>query len=275
MATLDIEARLDNLLSASQEETANIDLFAPITEREECPICLIPLPINENEIRFKICCGKCICNGCDYKQQMNDKKKGIQKHEMKCAFCCQPQSTNTNKALKKLMKRKNPTAFITMSYQYLQGEGVFQSNTKSLELLICAAELGKADAYGMIASSYEHGIAVELNMSKALEFYEVAAKKGSIPAHRWIAEIQNRNGNVDEGIKHYKVVACAGDKEAMDALMKCYKHELVTKEDLSQTLRVYQASSNAMKSKDRDDARTANWLFSAEPEVTQFAREMR
>ena len=261
MATLDIEARLDNLLSAAQEETANIDLFAPITEREECPICLIPLPLEENEIRFKICCGKCICKGCMYKHILTEMKKGVPRHKIKCAFCCQPESTNTNKALKKLMKRKNPTAFITMSYQYLQGEEVFQSNTKSLEMLIRAAELGYADAFGVIASSYEHGIAVELNMSKALEFYEVAAKKGSIPAHRWIAEIQNRNGNVDEGIKHYKVAASAGCQESMDALMKCYKHELVTKEDLAQTLYVYQASSNAMKSKDRDDAPAASSLL--------------
>ena len=35
-----MEARLDNLLTA-QEETANDDLYAPIAEREECPICLL------------------------------------------------------------------------------------------------------------------------------------------------------------------------------------------------------------------------------------------
>ena len=44
MVSLELEARLDNLLSTAQAETANIDLFAPIQEKEECPICLIPLP---------------------------------------------------------------------------------------------------------------------------------------------------------------------------------------------------------------------------------------
>jgi len=45
MATLELEARLDNLLATAQTETADIDLLAPLPEREECPICLIPLPI--------------------------------------------------------------------------------------------------------------------------------------------------------------------------------------------------------------------------------------
>lgn len=42
MPTLELDARLDNLLSTTQAETADIDLFAPIQEREECPICLLP-----------------------------------------------------------------------------------------------------------------------------------------------------------------------------------------------------------------------------------------
>ena len=55
MATnLELEARLDNLLSTAQAETAAIDLYAPIAEREECPICMIPLPIKESETVFKL-----------------------------------------------------------------------------------------------------------------------------------------------------------------------------------------------------------------------------
>ena len=48
MISLELEARLDNLLCTAQAETADIDLLAPliITEREECPICLLPLPTN-------------------------------------------------------------------------------------------------------------------------------------------------------------------------------------------------------------------------------------
>ena len=41
----------------------------------------------------------------------------------------------------------------------------------------------------------------------------------------------------------------------MDELMARYKAKLLSKDDLTKTLRAFQASSNAMKSKDRDDAR--------------------
>ena len=44
MVTLELEARLDNLFATAQTETADIDLLAPIPEREECPICLISTP---------------------------------------------------------------------------------------------------------------------------------------------------------------------------------------------------------------------------------------
>jgi len=47
MTTLELGARLDNLLFTAKEETANDDLYAPILLREECPICLLPLPIKE------------------------------------------------------------------------------------------------------------------------------------------------------------------------------------------------------------------------------------
>ena len=62
------------------------------------------------------------------------------------------------------------------------------------------------------------------------------------------------NENADECIQHLVVAASAGYQSAMDELMTKYKQKLVSKEDLAETLRAYQASSNEMKSKDRDDA---------------------
>jgi len=77
MVSLELEARLDSLLSIAQAETADIDLFAPIiiAEREECPICLIPFHINETETVFMSCCGKQICGGCAYKHMLTDRDK--------------------------------------------------------------------------------------------------------------------------------------------------------------------------------------------------------
>ena len=180
-ASLELEARLDNLLATAQAETADIDLFAPIPEREECPICMIPLPLREDETEFKICCGKNICIGCSYKQSMNDKKNRVPNHKKKCAFCRQlTHPKNKVKALKKLMKKNNSDAFMHMAKRHIQGEDIFQSNTKALEMMIRAAELGNANAFAMIGYYYLTGVAVTQNTSKALDYYEIAAKKGSV-----------------------------------------------------------------------------------------------
>jgi len=260
MVSLELEARLDNLLSTAQAETADIDLFAPIEEREECPICMIPHSIQEDEIRFMNCCGKRICCGCVYKQTLTDIKKGVPKGEMKCAFCCQLEPKNTIKALKKLMKKNNPEAFMQMSERYRLGSSVLQSDTRSIEMLVRAAELGHAEAYRQIGIKYKDGITVEENTSKAVTFYEVGAKKRSIEAHQNLAAFHSEHHNNNECIKHLKVAASAGYDDAMNNLMnayKTYKNELQSKEEMDQTLRSYQTSSNEMKSKDRDDARVA------------------
>ena len=179
MVSLELEARLDNLLSTAQTETADIDLFAPIIEREECPICLIPLP-NSNEVIYKSCCGKVICKGCFTKHWLTEMKKGNHPDEHKCAFCQSPSLIGQKriKSLKKLMKKNDPNAFIEMVRYYKSGDGVMQSDTRALEMFIKAAEFGWADAYGFIANHHVEGAGVEQDESKSLSLYELSAKKG-------------------------------------------------------------------------------------------------
>jgi len=263
MPTLELEARVDNLLATAQAETADIDLFAPILEREECTICMTPLPILTRDTRFMYCCGKLICCGCSTLKQMitdKNKKKGV-KHEMKCAFCCQPNPKNEIKALKRLMKKNSPVAYTHMAERYKKGDGVLQSDTKSLEMLVCAAELGYIGAYSVIGHYFRKSDMDATDDSldslsfKSIELMEVAAKKGDILAHIKLAEFHEISGNTRECIQHTVVAANAGYKPAMDVLMDKYKQKLIPKEDLTRTLRQFQASYDEMKSKDRDDFR--------------------
>ena len=50
---------------------------------DECPICMLPLPISAEYVIFNSCCGKNVCQGCDYAMAVN-KKGNI------CAFCRTP-----------------------------------------------------------------------------------------------------------------------------------------------------------------------------------------
>jgi len=261
MEALELEARLDNILATAQAETANLDIFAPIMLREECPICLLPLPIKHDEIAFNACCGKNICLGCIYKNITREKDNADHPSKIGlCAICRQPIINGNNyiKRLKKLMKKKHPEAFMEMAAEYKSGERTLQSNTKALEMYICAAELGHADAFINIGCFHLEGVVVEQDISKAVEYYEVAAKKGSVNAHKRLVYFHGRNGDIQTSIKHCRVAASAGDQESMDNLMRAYKDKSISKEELTQTLRAHQTSSNEIKSKDRDEAISIN-----------------
>ena len=40
------------------------DLFKTPLPRDECPICMLPLPFEHSRVRYQSCCGKEICIGC-------------------------------------------------------------------------------------------------------------------------------------------------------------------------------------------------------------------
>ena len=260
MVSLELEARLDNLLSTAQAETADIDIFAPLPESEECPICLLPLPLDLNETSFNPCCGKTICFGCIYKNMLREKTNGDPSKIGLCAFCRQPiiHDKNYIKRIRKLMKNNNPESYLHMAERYRSGKGVLQSDTKSVEMYIRAAELGNANAFGYIGDDYRKGVVVEQSASKSLEFFELSAKKGSIQARRELARFHGVNGDMQVCMKHLKVIASAGDQDAMGDLMRAYKEKLIAKEELTHTLRACQASQNEMKSEDRDEAKLFN-----------------
>jgi len=87
------------------------------------------------------------------------------------------------------------------------------------------------------------------------ELLEVAAKKESVMAHKYLADYHANNENIRECVQHLVVAASAGCQPAMDELMAKYKQKLIPKEDLTKTLRQFQASNDEMKSKDRDEVR--------------------
>ena len=295
MASLELEARLDNLLSTAQAETANVDLFAPIPEKEECPICMITLPLKDTQGSiFHPCCGKIICGGCIYKSITRKvKDNGATKMEdFKCAFCRQKPPENDIKALKKLMKKKNPHAFMKMAIRYKNGDrGVLQSYTRALEMYLCAAELGNANAFENIGTCYYRGIAIGQDTPKALEFYdrarelghtsaccnigyaysngegvdmdkkkaehywELAAMRGCEMARHNLGCMEKRAGNPYRAMKHFLLAARAGNKDSLDVVKEGFMHGIVTKDEYADTLRAYHKIQDEMKSDMRDKAR--------------------
>ena len=144
-------------------------LFQERPREEECPICMLPPPIYENDtgMTFHSCCGKHICNGC------GDKMDEIGAGNL-CPFCRTPCPTSDEEAvnrLKKLMEKGNADAFYMLAGCYDRGTyGLPQDMAKAKDLYLKAGELGCALAYYNLGSQYANGDGMEIDTKKAKLF---------------------------------------------------------------------------------------------------------
>jgi hypothetical protein len=221
--------------------------------REECPICMLPLPLDEAQIVFETCCGKSICDGC-----INTMFKTGGKNMKLCPFCKTPpaESDEENvKRVKKLMEKGNANAFNQLACYYDCGlMGFPQDSAKANELLLKAGQLGYADAYYNLGNQYFNGIGVEVDEKKATHYYELAAMNGDIRARNNLGCSEGSAGNHHRAMKHFIISASAGHKLSLDNVKYGYTKGHVTKEEYANTLREYQKSQDEMKSKARDKA---------------------
>jgi len=147
-------------------------LFREQLEHEECPICMLILPIDPNKCTFKSCCGKRICNGCVYAMKMSEGKD-------LCAFCRTPPPSSDEEEIKRtknLMENGNAEAYSSIGSCYDTGEcGLPQDYQKANELYLKAGELGCADGYFNLGQAFRQGKGEEVDMKKAKHYYELAA----------------------------------------------------------------------------------------------------
>ena len=219
-------------------------------EREECPICLIPL-INGNQTEtFRSCCGNVICNGCIY--AMASQGKDL------CAFCRTPYSSSNEeeiKRVKKLMDKGNGEAFYALGGCYNDGDlDLSQDYQKANELFLKAGELGCAGAYYTLGQSYRAGEGVDVDMKKAKRYWELAAMNGSIDARYNFGALEDKAGNIHRAMKHVTLAARAGHEKSLEGVKHGFKVGLVTKDEYASTLRAYQKIQDEMKSDAREKA---------------------
>jgi hypothetical protein len=231
-------------------------LFKEPPPPEECPICMLPPPLNDNHITgmtFHSCCGKRICNGCIFAM-----KETGRKNMTLCPFCKTPppwtEAENVER-IKKLMEKGNANAFFTLAGCYSKGiSGVPQNWAKANELLLKAGELGSAEAYNDLGYSYYNGDGVAVDMKKAKHYYELAAMGGSVPARYNLGANEYEAGNYQRAYKHCIIAASMGDDDSLKAVKSGYMDGHVTKDQYTNTLREYQKSQDEMKSDMRDKA---------------------
>jgi len=227
-------------------------LFEQPPPLDDCPICMVRLPYLESGSVYMNCCGKVACGGCIYTLQNRDGGVGL------CPFCRTPAPTSKEDLIpryKKRMEVNDAQAFHEMGIFYVQGShGLPQYNTKALELLQRAGELGDAQSYSEIGYAYKKGRGVEKDEKKAIQYTKLAAMSGSVNARHNLGATEGNLGNNDRAVKHWMIAVKDGNSDSLKCIKALYSNGHATKDDYANALRSYQAYLDEIKTDQRDDA---------------------
>ena len=215
----------------------------------DCPICMIPLPLDPEKSSMCNCCSKVVCKGCEY---ANDKREMELRLVKSCPFCREPIPKTEEEWVKQRMKRieaNDPAAMVQQGGDHLI-KGEYQSG---FEYFAKAAALGNTWAHFNLACLYHEDVheKIEADAGKMMYHLEEAA----IGGHPGARHNLGLHENVPErAVKHFIIAATQGEDNSIKALMEAFKMGWVEKEDLAAALRSHQAAVDATKSPQRDEA---------------------
>ncbi len=216
----------------------------------ECPICLLPLPLDFEKSNINSCCCKLICKGCDYANQKHEIELGL---EHKCPFCREPLSYNMEKIEKNLMKRvkaNDPDALCFIGRQRRE-EGDYE---KAFQYWTKAIELGGVAAHYELSCMYYNGDWVEKDPKKEVYHLEEAAIGGHPDARINLGSVEIEKGRTHRAMKHLIIAAKLGHDNALERVKEGFAKGFVSKEDFEASLRGHQAAADEIKSAQREEA---------------------
>ena len=221
------------------------------THLGDCPICMLPMPLDLTKSIINYCCSKMICHGCEYANQVREEKEDL---EHKCPFC-RKATPETKKDCDKLrvnrIKANDPVA--------MSEEGVMQYNKcdykSAFEYWTKAAELGDVDAHYRLSHMYHEGEGVQKDRGKEIHHLEKAGIGGHAQARDFLGVNEwDNNDNAERAVRHWIIAAAQGDDHSIELLKDVFEMGLVEKEDLDTALRAHQTAVDATKSPQREEA---------------------
>ncbi|KAL7526351.1 hypothetical protein ACHAXR_001446, partial [Thalassiosira sp. AJA248-18] len=227
-------------------------LFKTPPPNEDCPICYLRLPLCFAEAKYRACCGKNICLGCDYAD-------AIARGSIICPFCRDPGPASDEESIERIKKRieaGDVGAMGMLGCRYRSGNsGVPQDSNKALELLHQAAKLGCAESHYNLATCYVQGEVVEKDEKKAKYHWERAAMGGCVKSRRNLGVFEAKAGNMNRAMKHFMISAGFGCGKSLKNIRYGFSNGFVTKDEFEKALRAHKESKDEMQSDQRDAAR--------------------
>ena len=216
----------------------------------DCPICCLPIPIDQSKSNLYPCCCKLICQGCNY---VNQKREYEGRLEHKCPFCREPLADTAEEFNGQMMKRieaNDPTAISHIGTKRYH-EGDYKS---ALEYWTKAVALGDVEAHNQLSALYGDGKGVEKDVKKEFHHLTEAAIGGDHCARYNLGTYEWKNGRVDRAVKHYIIAAKLGFDASLERLNTLHRLGHVSKEDFEAALRGHKAAIDATKSPEREEA---------------------
>ena len=213
----------------------------------DCPICMIPLPLDTTKATMTVCCSKIICNGCAYACQKREEEMRVQ---ITCPFCRESTHMTEEEADKLQMKRieaNDPFAICQKGAK----ERELGNHGSAISYLTKAAELGDVWAHFQLSFIYSDDFGAEKDEGKYIHHTEEAAIGGHPTARHNLGSDEWGNGNHERAVKHWIISATQGCDESIKALMEAFKEGYVEKEVLEHALRAHKAAVDATKSPQR------------------------
>ena len=237
-------------------------LFKQPPPLDDCPICMIRLPILGNGRVYMACCGKMICRGCTHAFQSRAAKavsKAVQRKKDVCPFCRTPAPVTIEEGNMRDLQRvelNDATAMYNLGLYHRNGDyGFPQNHVKALELWHRAGELGNAQSYYAIGNVYKFGEGgVEVDEKKAIYYWGLAAIGGDPYARNNLGVIEANLNNMDRALKHCMITVRIGVSNSLENIKLMFKNGDATRDDYSKALRSYQAHLDEIKSVQRDEA---------------------
>ena len=220
------------------------------THLGDCPICCLPLPMNNSTHRMMPCCSKIICDGCSHANKRREIEQGL---KQRCAFCREPlpeTQEELHKMVMKRVKKNDPDALSQVGYKH-QRNGDYVT---AIKYWTKAAELGDVSAHYELSVTYLEGQGIEKDMKKYFYHAQQAAIGGHLDARFNLGCSEALNGRFERAKKHFTIAANLGCHDSLKHVMKLCVDGHASKEDYAAALRAYQTAVEAMKSAEREEA---------------------
>ena len=171
-----------------------------------------------------------------------------------CPFCRAPNVGGEEFTLRlnKRIEANDPEALSARGKEEAQ-KGNFD---EAMDLLHRSADLGLCTAHYSIgcAYAYDEWKGVENDLEKARYHWETSAMAGHGGSRYNLGSMEMKLGNGHISMKHFMVAAKSGYKTSLYEVKRGLVNGLVTKADYEETIRLYEESSNELKSEQRDKA---------------------